>query len=162
MTICSAATTVAHSPTCGAGASKGSTTFYYEGLLGLGEAAIGASSLELTSIRATGHYTSVGPQSCFPANNSDCRFTKNSLYGTGPTGDCVPKGADCECAWTSQPMSLGSGSSTFTTNGNALTWFGRLIPYCVKGTTVTMDLADAYKSEVVPPASPFVVTLVPK
>jgi hypothetical protein len=160
VTICSPGTTAAQSPVCGAG--KGTTTFYYEGLLGLGEATIGANSLEFTSVRATGHYTSVGPQSCFPTNNSDCKFTKGALYGTGPTGDCVAKGADCECAWTAQPMSQGSGSGGFTKNGNTLTWFGRSIPYCVTGTTVTMDLADVYKTEVVPPASPFVVTLAPK
>jgi hypothetical protein len=59
-------------------------------------------------------------------------------------------------------MSEGTGSAAFTKNGNNLTWFGRSIPYCVKGTTVTMDLADVYKTEVVAPATPFVVTLVPK
>lgn len=160
VTICSAGTSVSRSPVCGA--NGGTTTFYYEGLLGVGEANIGASSLEFTSVRATGHYTSVGPQSCFPTNNSDCKFTKGSLFGTAPTGDCVPKGSDCECAWTAQPMSQGSGSGAFTTSGNTLTWFGRSIPYCVTGTTVTMDLADVYSTEVVAPASPFVVTLVPK
>ena len=154
-TICSPTTSAARSPVCGPG--NGTTKFYADGLIGIGELLVGAGSLGFSGVRYSAHYTSDGPKNCF-SNNDDCRFTKGNLYGDAPIGNCTPQGPDCHCEWTAHPASQGSGSASFTTSGSTMTWFGRPIPYCVSGTKLTLDLAAVFAAEPIPPGTPLVAT----
>lgn len=155
--MCSPAVDTVRSPGCG---PSGKTTSWFEEPTGAGTLIISgapnAGGFEISGVLAKQHFVADAPQTCA---RSDCAFAKGNLYGTGPTGTCNPQGSDCHCEWTALPDTTGSGSGPFTVSGSNIAWQAKSIPYCVSGTTLTLDLSALFQS--IPPLSagtPFVAS----
>jgi hypothetical protein len=95
------------------------------------------------------------PTSCVPSGKTCDPTSLNINTGDGGTASCAVTGANCVCTGTAPQNPSAAKSGTYTTSGTSLTTDdGGATPYCVQGTTLTVQ--DPGKSG--SPASVIVAT----
>lgn len=146
---CSPSTDDSHGPGCATG---GTMHRWFEG--GTGNITFSGGGVSFDNTGAKLHVEGLAPVDCVKTPASQCASTYFAMPVGAPNLCTTVEGDNCHCNWVSPTSGIMGGGGGYTVADNAFTTVGHQVPYCVTGSTLTMDLSSAFPTM----GTPFLVT----